>query len=200
MQTFYNGKNLLNKASCSENNPFKTSIIETNIGKYNLLLIILDNELEDIKMNAINYHSYIYQKILTKYNENAFNNISSLSDALVNLAVIIQISNPLSQSAINMLIMALLIDPKNSVANINYNNYLRETNYKCLSDEFIRQKIYYECFEEQLHLYNRDTNFITEYDSILDDYINANSYKQSPHGNSFNYRKKLIYKKYLLFA
>lgn len=49
-----------------------------------------------------------------------------------------------------MYYISVLLEPTNNVANIDYNNFLRECNNKLLSDDFIRNRIYYDSVLEQL--------------------------------------------------
>lgn len=86
----------------------------------------------------------IQNNILNKYRPNAFNNLSAFCDSLVNLAVIYQTKNSNSISAHNMYYISVILEPTNNVANIDYNNFLRECNNKLLSDDFIRNRIYYD--------------------------------------------------------
>ena len=61
-----------------------------------------------------------------KYKPNNLNSISSFTDSLINLAVIYQIHHKETNTAFNMYCLAILIEPNNEVANIDFNNYLRE--------------------------------------------------------------------------
>lgn len=79
-----------------------------------------------------------------KYYKNNLNSVSSYVDSLINLSVLNQIICKNSISSYNMYYLSLLCDPHNDVGNINYNNFLRENNYKCLSDEFITCRVKYD--------------------------------------------------------
>lgn len=83
-------------------------------------------------------------KIINDFSNNNLNTIASLSDSLVNLGVILQINSKNLESCLDMLIIALLIDEQNTVANVNYNNFLREVNLKTKSDEYIVKRIRYD--------------------------------------------------------
>jgi tetratricopeptide (TPR) repeat protein len=61
-----------------------------------------------------------------KFKPNNLNSISSFTDSLINLAVIFQIQHKETNTAFNMYSLAILIEPNNEVANIDFNNYLRE--------------------------------------------------------------------------
>lgn len=82
-------------------------------------------------------------KINVKFKPNNLNNLSSFTDSLVNLAVIFQYKNKETITAFNMYYIALLCEPNNNVANIDFNNFLREVNLKHKSDEYIIKRIKY---------------------------------------------------------
>lgn len=66
--------------------------------------------------------------ITENFKANNLNSIASFTDSLVNLAVIFQYHHKETNSAFNMYYLAILIEPDNNVANIDFNNYLREVN------------------------------------------------------------------------
>lgn len=72
----------------------------------------------------------------------------------MNLAVTYQFKNPISISAFNMYFISIILEPDNIVANVDYNNFLRETNHKDLSDEFISMRINLDSNYEYLKEYN----------------------------------------------
>lgn len=106
---------------------------EKILNKFSSLMKYFDNDSESRKEFTT--------KILKEYKSNNLNTISSLSDSLVNLSVILQIDTKDLESSLDMYILALLIDEDNTVANVNYNNFLREVNLKPKSDEYIIKRI-----------------------------------------------------------
>lgn len=103
------------------------------INKFNALMKYFDKDSECRKEFT--------SKIIKEYKSNNLNTVSSLSDSLVNLSVILQIETKDLESSLDMYIIALLIDEDNTVANVNYNNFLREVNLKPKSDEYIIKRI-----------------------------------------------------------
>lgn len=118
---------------------------------------------------------------MNKYRPNAFNNLSSFCDSLVNLAVIYQIKNSTSNSAFNMYYISVIMEPDSNVANIDYNNFLRESNNKLLSDDFIRNRIYYDYALEKT-----DSKVINEDKS---EFCFIDSLEANPYINSKNERE-----------
>lgn len=106
------------------------------------LYTITDITSDDI----IKYHRKLMDNLekeifTSKFYNNSLNSVSTYSDALVNLAVIFQIKHKETLTSLKMFILSILTDKNNSVANIDYNSFLRENNYKHLSDEYISKKI-----------------------------------------------------------
>ena len=95
-------------------------------------------------------------KILDNYTNNKLNNRASLSDSLVNLAVIFQIENKDISVSLDMYILSILIDEDNSVSNVNYNNYLRECNFKTKSDIYINKRIQYALNDYSINIIPED--------------------------------------------
>ena len=95
-------------------------------------------------------------KILENYTNNKLNNRASLSDSLVNLAVIFQIENKDISVSLDMYILSILIDEDNSVSNVNYNNYLRECNFKTKSDIYINKRIQYALNDYSINIIPED--------------------------------------------
>ncbi len=95
-------------------------------------------------------------KILDNYTNNKLNNKASLSDSLVNLAVIFQIENKDISVSFDMYILSILIDEDNSVSNVNYNNYLRECNFKTKSDIYINKRIQYALNDYSINIIPED--------------------------------------------
>ena len=95
-------------------------------------------------------------KILDNYTNNKLNNKASLSDSLVNLAVIFQIENKDISVSFDMYILSILIDEDNSVSNVNYNNYLRECNFKSKSDIYINKRIQYALNDYSINIIPED--------------------------------------------
>ena len=95
-------------------------------------------------------------KILDNYTNNKLNNKASLSDSLVNLAVILQIENKDISVSFDMYILSILIDEDNSVSNVNYNNYLRECNFKTKSDIYINKRIQYALNDYSINIIPED--------------------------------------------
>ena len=111
------------------------------------------------------------------------NSLSSFCDALVNLAVIFQFTNPRCINALNMFFLSIILEPNNSVANIDYNNLLRETNNKDLSDNFIRMRIFFDNKEyEILNLIKKENKEIKDFSMINTLY--ANSFVNFEENNS----------------
>ena len=92
-------------------------------------------------------------KILDNYTNNKLNNRASLSDSLVNLAVIFQIENKDISVSLDMYILSILIDENN---NVNYNNYLRECNFKTKSDIYINKRIQYALNDYSINIIPED--------------------------------------------
>jgi hypothetical protein len=131
---------------------------------------------EEEKNNENNLFNLIKEKILSKYRQNAFNNLSSFCDSLVNLAVIYQFKNSTSISAFNMYYLSVMLEPSNNVANIDYNNFLRESNNKLLSDDFIRNRINYDSILDKIEgkFYEDNKNEFCFIESIqANPYINC---------------------------
>ena len=80
------------------------------------------------------------EKILSNFKDTKINTKSSLSDCLVNLAVILQIEDPDIKVSLDMYILSIILDINNHVPNVNFNNYLREVNLKLKSDEYINRR------------------------------------------------------------
>ncbi len=97
-------------------------------------------------------------KILDNYTNNKWNNKASLSDSLVNLAVIFQIENKDISISLDMYILSILIDENNSVSNVNYNNYLRECNFKNKSDIYINKRIQYALNDYTINIIPEDAS------------------------------------------
>ncbi len=95
-------------------------------------------------------------KILDNYTNNKLNNRASLSDSLVNLAVIFQIENKDISVSLDMYILSILVDEDNSVSNVNYNNYLRECNFKTKSDIYINKRIQYALNDYSINIIPED--------------------------------------------
>ena len=95
-------------------------------------------------------------KILENYTNNKLNNRASLSDSLVNLAVIFQIENKDISVSLDMYILSILVDEDNSVSNVNYNNYLRECNFKTKSDIYINKRIQYALNDYSINIIPED--------------------------------------------
>lgn len=105
-----------------------------------------------LKFNALNSYfsitdttirNEVVKRIHKEFKGNNLNTIASLSDSLVNLAVILQINNKELEASLDMYIISLLLTQDNTVANVNYNNFLREVNMKLKSDEYIVKRIQY---------------------------------------------------------
>ena len=101
-------------------------------------------------------------KILDNYINNKLNNKASLSDSLVNLAVIFQIENKDISISLDMYILSILIDENNSVSNVNYNNYLRECNFKTKSDIYINKRIQYALNDYTINIIPEDASIKNE--------------------------------------
>jgi tetratricopeptide (TPR) repeat protein len=86
----------------------------------------------------------VKNNILKKFKGNNLSSISSFTHSIVNLAVIFQHRFKETQTAFNMYLLALIIEPNNEVANINMNNFLREIDLKNRSDEYITRRIIYD--------------------------------------------------------
>jgi tetratricopeptide (TPR) repeat protein len=84
------------------------------------------------------------------YMKSSLNSISVYADSLVNLAVIFQIKYKETLTSFNMFILALLCEPENTVGNIDLNGFLRENNFKDLSDKFILHRILYDLKADSL--------------------------------------------------
>ncbi len=97
-------------------------------------------------------------KILDNFTSNKLNNKASLSDSLVNLAVIFQIENKDISVSLDMYILSILIDENNSVSNVNYNNYLRECNYKNKSDIYINKRIQFTLNDYSINIIPEDAS------------------------------------------
>ena len=85
-------------------------------------------------------------RILKRFKPNNLNSLSSFTDSLVNLAVIFQYFYKETITSYNMYYLAILLDPDNVVANVDFNNYLRENNLKEKSDRYIIARISYDCY------------------------------------------------------
>ena len=105
-----------------------------------------------LKFNALNeffntknttVRDEVTKRIHKEFKGNNLNTVASLSDSLVNLAVILQINNKELEASLDMYIISLLLTQDNTVANVNYNNFLREVNMKLKSDEYIVKRIQY---------------------------------------------------------
>lgn len=88
------------------------------------------------------------QRIFSHFKNNNLNTIASLADSLTNLAVIYQYYKQNSKGPFMMYCIALMIDQNNTVTNVDYNNFLRESNLKELSDKYIIRRIRYEIGNE----------------------------------------------------
>lgn len=103
--------------------------------------------IEPIGNNDIEvYHKKLIKNLdkdvfTSKFYNNSLNSLNTYSDALVNLAVIFQIKYKESLTSFKMFILSIFTDKNNSVANIDYNSFLRENNFKHLSDEYITNRI-----------------------------------------------------------
>lgn len=86
-------------------------------------------------------------EVIKKFKPNNLNSLSSFADSLVNLAVIFQYFYKETNTAFNMYYLAILCEPDNVVANIDFNNFLREVNLKEKSDDYIRQRINYDIYK-----------------------------------------------------
>ena len=106
-------------------------------------------------------------KILDNYTNNKLNNKASLSDSLVNLAVIFQIENKDISISLDMYILSILIDEDNSVSNVNYNNYLRECNFKNKSDIYINKRIQYALNDYTINIIPEDASIKMEMKKMM---------------------------------
>ena len=131
-------------------------------------------------------------KILDNYTNNKLNNKASLSDSLVNLAVIFQIENKDISISLDMYILSILIDENNSVSNVNYNNYLRECNFKNKSDIYINKRIQYTLNDYTINIIPEDASIKNEYEKN-DETLTFISMKW---GKLYNRIKKNISKKF----
>jgi tetratricopeptide (TPR) repeat protein len=86
----------------------------------------------------------VKSNVLNKFKPNNLSSISSFTHSIVNLAVIFQHKYRETQTAFNMYLLALIVEPNNDVANINLNNFLREIDLKNKSDEYITRRIIYD--------------------------------------------------------
>ena len=148
-----------------ENHPFRRLLILFKDSIKEKFLIDVEELLNFNVINSYNVENneqvYLKHKVLlsyfnineekrpvfeakAKFHKNNLNSLSSFSDSLINLAVILQIKHKESFNAFNMYYFSILIDPDNNVANIDYNNFLRENNLKALSDEFITTRINFD--------------------------------------------------------
>lgn len=83
-----------------------------------------------------------------KFIKSPFSSLGAYSDSLVNLAVIMQYTHKReNMTAFDMYYLALLLDPLNRVANIDFNNVLRQNGLRELSDEFIKIRIRHDYLE-----------------------------------------------------
>ena len=133
-----------------DNHPMKSLLIK----KTELLKQNYGIDIEDL-YSLISYSTdnvqTLFKQVFTIYSEdykppcnlikNKFNPLSSFSDSLVNLAVIFQIKYKESLTSLKMFVLAMLVEPSNTVANINFNGFLRENNFKELSDDFITHRV-----------------------------------------------------------
>ncbi len=92
------------------------------------------------------------EKILSNFKDTKINTKSSLSDCLVNLAVILQIEDPEIKVSLDMYILSIILDINNHVPNVNFNNYLREVNLKLKSDEYINRRIQYDLNDDSIKI------------------------------------------------
>jgi len=128
--------------------------LENIISKFDILMKFfsceyqnhLDSEIQ--KLSLTSEKSNFSQKISKKFKPNNLNSISSFTDSLVNLAVIFQYFHKETTTAYDMYCLALLLEPENNVANIDFNNFLREINLKEKSDLYIIQRIKYGFINE----------------------------------------------------
>lgn len=122
-----------------------------------------------------------------KFFKNTLNSISCLSDALLNLAVIFQIKHKETLTSFNMFCLALMLEPDNSVANIDFNGFLRENNFKELSDLFITARIKYD---SQLNNEKKENSKKDNSMSLVINPIKANIWKDK---SKYFYNITLLY-------
>ncbi len=72
-----------------------------------------------------------------------------------------------------MYYISVILEPSNDIANIDYNNFLRESNNKQLSDDFIRNRIYYNSL---LETRNEKSNEDCKDEFCFIDSLQANPY------------------------
>jgi tetratricopeptide (TPR) repeat protein len=108
----------------------------------------IESELEN-KLSLSSEKPNFNQKISKKFKPNNLTSLSSFTDSLVNLAVIFQFYHKETTTAFDMYYLALLLEPDNNVANIDFNNFLREVNLKEKSDLYIKQRIKYGYIKER---------------------------------------------------
>ncbi len=81
------------------------------------------------------------EKINSQYKPNNLHTLASFTDSLVNLSVIFQYHTKETINSFDMYYLAVLCENNNEVANIDFNNILREINLKYKSDEYIIRRI-----------------------------------------------------------
>ena len=128
-------------------NPEHRHVIEN---KFEIMINYFDNNIESLSNNKLTLREEFNIKILKRFKPNNLNSLSSFTDSLVNLAVIFQYFYKESITSFNMYFLAILLEPDNTVANVDFNNFLRENDLKEKSDEYIIQRVIHDCLKEKL--------------------------------------------------